>query len=276
MKEYNSFTQEEKNPVDSLNEIGNDVAVVYADGNNMGGIVNNIESLYEMMYFSRRTADAAKEATFKALHKVYGKSKKTLFEIIAVGGDDIFLFVSGKGSIQFAVELIELFNGAFRKLHIPQSEDAKYAATLSAGVCIARSNTPVRVMFQNAEDAMHRAKVISRSNQADGSVDFTVMDSFTGTDTRQKRYDETDEVIGLTLLPYSLRTARDMLELGGKMKSRLDEKNSKTNLFKIMQGIENVDSVVEGMLLYLYDQIPPAHKRGRGKGRYKCCSDDGK
>ncbi|RCX13514.1 hypothetical protein DFR58_11754 [Anaerobacterium chartisolvens] len=256
MDEYKKLTNDSKAQINSLNDIGDDVAVVYGDGNNMGGIVNSVDSLYEIMYFSRTTAEAAKRATFKALHRIYGKEQRTLFEIIAVGGDDIFLFVAGKGSIQFAAELIELFNEEFRTLHITKDEGAKYAATLSVGVCIAGSRTPVRVTFKNAEDALREAKKLSRANNKNGtdsgSLGFVALDSFTGTDERKLTCTETGENVMLTLLPYSLETARDMLKLGEIISG--DTKNSRSNLFKILQTVEGAGSVAEGMLIYLYDQ----------------------
>jgi hypothetical protein len=59
------------------------------------------------MYFSRTAKIASEEALAEALENSSINGK---YEIIAVGGDDIFIITTGKGSIDFTVKLIKAFN----------------------------------------------------------------------------------------------------------------------------------------------------------------------
>ena len=247
LREYESITQDrvEQIPQD-LDGIGDEVAVVYADGNNMGAVVKEIDSIAGMMYFSRKTARVAKNATYQTLEETC-KSKR--FEIVALGGDDIFLIMPAAEAIGFTAQLIKSFNMAFKNL----SQD-KESVTLSAGICMGKANSPVRIMLEYAENAMKKAKMLSRENRLYGcdcgSFDFVILHKMTQGGGFLQPSDK--ERIYDTLLPYSLKRAEEIIKIVQDMKHNNDIK--KSNLYKLKQGFYQVESALEGSLFYGYDQ----------------------
>jgi len=67
------------------------IAVIYADGNNMGNVVKNIETPFQHMYFSRALDRITKRCVYQSINEVMGND--AMFEAIALGGDDIFIIV---------------------------------------------------------------------------------------------------------------------------------------------------------------------------------------
>jgi len=74
-----------------------------------------------------------------------------MFEAIALGGDDIFIIVPGNRSLEITNKIIEKFDGAFEN-----------KMTMSAGICIAKSSTPIRTLFEIAQYMLKSAKRYSR------------------------------------------------------------------------------------------------------------------
>ncbi|MCX7921549.1 MAG: hypothetical protein N3B21_05970 [Clostridia bacterium] len=235
----------------SVDDIGDYIAVVYGDGNNMGAIVQAIDSISGMMYFSRKTSQAAERATFKALNE---SCKNNKFEIVAVGGDDIFIIVPSDTCISFAARLIELFNQEFENLSADEKVN-KYTATLSVGVCIGKSSSPIRLMLNYAEEVLKSSKKVAKENRIsncdNGSLDFLILDGTSQNLTKRKEQD--DEPINFTLRPYSLSRGRDMIKLVQILKSSHDVKTS--NLHNLKDGFAAVESDMEGKLFYAYDQV---------------------
>lgn len=149
------------------------IAVVYADGNNMGGLIQNIRCITDMMDFSQFVKETMPRLVFRAM-AVCGVQR---FELVAVGGDDIFILLPAVKAVSFSRELIALYKSAF---------DAHFAgnrSTLSVGICIAKPSDKVKVMLEAAEGRLKKAKSQMRlpENAAgSGSLSFTVMGSYEG------------------------------------------------------------------------------------------------
>ena len=75
------------------------IAVIYADGNNMGGIIQHFSKITQMMEFSR----SVKEITRKEVYNALCENKVEAFEIVALGGDDVFVIVPAEKSFDFSV-----------------------------------------------------------------------------------------------------------------------------------------------------------------------------
>lgn len=146
------------------------IAAVYADGNNMGGLIQQIGSITEMMDLSAFVKRTMPQLVCRAL----AQCGITRFEIAAVGGDDVFILLPGDQAIGFSYTLLRLYKDAF---------GAHFGAgrsTLSAGICIAKPNTPVKVMLGAAEEQLRGAKQLMKNPAFaghGGSLSFTVMDS---------------------------------------------------------------------------------------------------
>ena len=92
----------------------NFIAFIYADGNNMGGYLEKIQTPAQYRQFSERVFVAMQKATFKALAKlepIWIKDDNNTqryvfpFEIISIGGDDLILIVPGDKALEIAHEI---------------------------------------------------------------------------------------------------------------------------------------------------------------------------
>ncbi|MBN3911449.1 MAG: type III-B CRISPR-associated protein Cas10/Cmr2 [Nostoc sp. NMS1] len=124
----NNYTKEIKIPqsLTQLGKVSNGyVAYIYADGNNMGGFIQNIRTPEEYQEFSQDVENATKYAVYQALaYNLHPREIKGIsepeskiqdgdlihpFEIITIGGDDILLIVPADRALQIAKMIGEQF-----------------------------------------------------------------------------------------------------------------------------------------------------------------------
>lgn len=162
--------------ISDLKDSHGHVAVIYADGNNMGSVVMNISNPLQNMYFSRKVDYTTKRCVYSAIRKVMGDNAR--FEAIALGGDDVFIIVPGNVSLEIANEIIKGFDQSFN-----------YEITISAGICIAKHNTPLQSMFQVAQSKLKSAKALARKSEVKhGTVDVEVIESNISIDLSKSRW----------------------------------------------------------------------------------------
>ncbi|NLM75520.1 MAG: hypothetical protein GX187_05440 [Clostridiaceae bacterium] len=238
MERYRASTGNEVEAAGMIRDIGNEIAVVYADGNNMGGIIQGIESLAQMAYFSRNTAAAAVLSCFNALEE----SGTTKFESIAVGGDDIFMIVPAETAFTFVNSLISNFNEEFRNL-TPEASD-RPPVTLSAGMAIGKYTTPVRELTNEAEHCMKRAKALIRmDNKNQGSLDFVIYRASYCDDEYVNKHLRT------SIRPFSLKLS---IELVNTVRKLIRNGQGKSAIQKMLMAAEQAESEEEFRLFYLY------------------------
>ncbi len=240
IKLYNKYNSVPAQMVTSLSDIKDSegyIAIIYGDGNNMGGVIQNFRKITQMMEFSRDVKTITAKAAFEAM----SEHKITKFEVAGLGGDDIFVIVEGKKAIRFTISLIKKYNKQFEKY---KSQDN--VSTLSAGIAIAKCETPIQVVLEKAENELQKAKSIAKQKQDNcGSLSFVIIDTFDGGNSIYAKKD--DEVIN-TMLPYYTDTAEDIVAFAGKMKS----KNRKTGLRNILDAFESAESTEEAELFLRY------------------------
>jgi len=151
----------ENNNIKSIDDISSDIAVIYGDGNNMGKVVMEIQNVFEMMYFSRKTDKITKLSVYEAINETMGEDAK--FEVIALGGDDIFIIVPAKDSFNIATKIIDKFDKGFNN-----------EITMSIGIVISKSNTPIASLFSIAQQKLKSAKALIKKSKdiKEGSVDI--------------------------------------------------------------------------------------------------------
>jgi GGDEF domain-containing protein len=238
MSRYSQIMDKEVEKASMLQAISDDIAVVYADGNNMGGIIQNVRSLEQMAYFSRITSAAAVQACYKALDA----SGIVSFECIAVGGDDIFMIVPAKKALKFVNNLIECFNEAFRDL---SQAFQKMPTTLSAGLVIGKYNAPIRVLTEKADQCLKKAKELIRQDRFNqGSVDFLIY---------REEYVVDGEIdenpIRTSMRPLTLAMFRTLIDIVEWLKA---EKQGKTAIQRLQTAAEQVESEAEFQISYRY------------------------
>ena len=227
-------------------DIDNDhIAVVYADGNNMGGLIQQFKSITEMMDFSEFVKKTMPELVFRAM----AKCKVLRFELVAVGGDDIFILLPAKKAITFSRELIRLYKEAYDR-HFDGNR-----STLSVGICIAKPSDKIKVMLETAEDKLKDAKHMMKQDEyagESGSLSFAVMDSYEGVSAvHEKR----------SMLPYSYGQLLPVLAFTENLQIR----DMKTRVRNIADAYANVESAAEMSLFFRYVNAKETKKEKRIK-----------
>ncbi len=215
------------------------VAFIYADGNNMGGYLENIRTPAQYRQFSERVFLAMQEAAFKALAKLKpiwieddGKRYIFPFEIISIGGDDLMLIVPGHSAFEIVHQIGVNFDSAFmsravyEKAECPeksqryQSQQWTNTAnnklpkfSMSLGFVLANEHTPIAFMEDLAakllKSAKSRAKTLKTNvGYSGGTVDFISLKSLSMItselgDFRTQLY-KTDQENVLTMRPFTL------------------------------------------------------------------------
>ncbi len=216
-----------------LNEIGAGaegkakgyVGVIYTDGNDIGSQIERRQTPAEYRTLSEELLRVTREATFKALAqrsllkhiKCSDGQERWIhpFEIVAIGGDDVFLIVPGDVALEIAVSLCENFQSEFNN-----------KLTMSAGVLIMREHLPIYYARNIVEALLKSAKKAGRKARASPDeappafIDFQVItgDSSLSEDLEEYR----QQVYGALSLfkanhrliqrPYRLADLRTLLD----------------------------------------------------------------
>ena len=246
LEEYKKYTGRDAVICTCLSEIDKEyIAVVYGDGNNMGQIIQNFTQITEMMEFSDKVKITANKAVFETMADI-GIDR---FEVVGLGGDDVFVIVSGKKAIDFSIGLIERYNAEFRKTEEELKENKNpFKSTMSVGVCIAKTDTPIRIMLEIAEEKLKEAKEQAKKDNVkgcdEGSLAFTVLNDPTDSaDHNENRFNAMT-----TLQPYSTKSAHQIIDFARK----LSVNNSITELRNLYDAYCISDSPEEAELFYKY------------------------
>lgn len=243
--EYEKFTNtvmNKKHKIQNIEDIkdeNGDIAVIYADGNNMGNVIMNIENPFEHMYFSRKLDNITKGSVYSSLYETMGEN--AIFEAIAIGGDDVLLIVPANRSLEIVSKIIDKFDKAY-----------DYNMTISAGVCIAKYNTPIRNMFDISSASIKNAKKLVRSYENDkkkGTIDVVILEGNSNVDLKMRKDG---------LFPLNNTDLKNTMEIINKMKK--DSKNiKKTQIHKLRYAAERMDKQ-EFQLFYSYQESRTTRK----------------
>jgi len=206
-------------------------AVVYADGNAMGKIINNIENMNQFRFFSDTVDTSIREACHEALfNNCRITDGKFPADILLLGGDDLLVYLTAEAALPFAVEVAQKFNQKTKERFKTYNEDLFFdklkgnGMTISLGIAYGKSQTPFSILFQQAEELLSSAKKEgSRDNRATDYflptyIDFHLATSFNQIEVSdcRKKYLELDERDGsktkLYMRPYSLEDAQALLD----------------------------------------------------------------
>ncbi len=275
-------------PPDDLNEIGEAaqpqgfVGVVYADGNNMGALLEELKTPTAYHDFAEEVYDATKRAVFESLKVNLEKTGSHPFEILSIGGDDFFLIVPAQVALPLACAIAsqvesrllackaaELFSlkagepgaegydwGKVQRCQ-GQSPKAQCKVSLSAGVVIADAHTPIFYLQELAEQllksAKRRAKQLKReSHYYGGTIDFLALKSVTaisGTveQFRQATASYSNPERRLYARPYTIAEMEKMLATIRLLKRHGFPRNQ---LHRLRQSLHQ--GVMQSTLDYLY------------------------
>ncbi|GBD36210.1 hypothetical protein HRbin36_01331 [bacterium HR36] len=165
---------------ESLSEVAGSagrIAVIYADGNNMGELLQSARNVEDFGALSEALRRAIRDAVFQALFEVFlrntspkKKKKYAPFEIIALGGDDALLVVPASDGWDVSRILIERFQNhgeitGLRK-RLGDSSAKPVPLTISVGVAIADMKYPISFLVNLAQGLLKEAKRWARQTQA--------------------------------------------------------------------------------------------------------------
>lgn len=221
-KTCNKVISDDTKNYNNLTDIAEDgfIGIIYGDANSMSSHINRLRSFMTMSYFSEVTADTVTSIVFRALYKNLGDNLS--FEVIAVGGDDIFLIVPGNKAYDIACTIGKEFDDQFQN----KSND-EYEMTMSLGVCITHANMPVQYSFAIAQELLKSAKQKAwqerKKGNIGGTIDWMVIKNEMpgGADLAYLRKDRSDKP-KKTLRPYTWDQAKAMKKFIKKLE---DEKS---------------------------------------------------
>ena len=227
----------------------NFVGIIYADGNNIGGEIERLKTLDEFHVFAEEVRDAVEKAVFRSLGDLLDGHCKTTreyrdkegrkrernhkhhpFEIVSIGGDDVYLFVPADVALEVALRLCRTFEGtlAHRDRNL----------TLAASVLIAHVTTPVYFSRQIAKGLLKNAKRLrTAAGNTVSAVDFQVITSDTSiaediASFRSSTYRNRNE--GLTTRPLRLDQLQEMIDVIRELKRT---KFPKTQLYSLRDAV---------------------------------------
>ncbi len=207
-------------PAQDVHEIGASskgyIGFIYADGNNIGRLIATLKTPQEYAKTSDVLRKAARKAVFTALathlkpekvrSKKGGERYVHPFEILTIGGDDLFLIVPANRACDIALTIgytFEQYLAESETLEHLQSlkpyqgryrgncgQHGKAFSTftptvgLSAGVVIAQETAPFFFLRDLVEELLKSAKDLAKKQVKDheyygGTIDFMVLKSIT-------------------------------------------------------------------------------------------------
>lgn len=203
--------------LDSLAGPEGRIALIYADGNNVGDLLQRAPSPAAYRHLSQALSVAIQEALFQALRDTFKDTDFTKgplpFEIIAVGGDDVVVMVRAGVAWALTVNLLHEFE-RHEKIQKLMRESPSTRLSLSAGVAIADVKYPVRFLLNLAEGLLKEAKRLARDTKEGALCHLWLrapVISERAADLLQEVYERQDKSITLTARPYTLEQARRVL-----------------------------------------------------------------
>jgi len=192
------------------------IAYIYADGNNMGGYIQKIQTPEKYKKFSQDVFQATEGAVYEALaehlrpHELKNltdpdnKNRNGTwihsFEIITIGGDDVLLIVPADKALAIAQNIGEEFEKEMRRrgygndetyipnrihryqVNLPKGSEQS-ELSMSIGVLITAEETPIyyaeKLTSQLLKSAKKPAKDLKKDGYYGGTVDFLVMKGVT-------------------------------------------------------------------------------------------------
>jgi len=203
------------------------IALLYADGNNMGDLLQRAESPELYRHISKALTVATEEALFEAIWSTFGQERLTdagtplPFEIIALGGDDVVVIVPASAGWTLAVSMLRKFECHPKiksLLGEIRDEGREIHLNMSAGLAIADVKYPMRFLFDLTEGLLKEAKRLAREKQTGTLCHLWLRAPTVSEDAKEllddlymRNRDRTKRC--LTARPYMVNQARELLHL---------------------------------------------------------------
>jgi CRISPR-associated protein Cmr2 len=267
------------------------IGLIYADGNNVGRLVATLDSPTQYAEKSQLLTSAAERAVFTALSTYLrpapirnerGQRKWVHpFEILTIGGDDLFVIVPGNKALKIACAIARVFEirlkdafdtskamstaairGRYQGNTIFTDEPYTPAIGLSAGVIVAQENAPIFFLRDLVDELLKSAKGLAKEHARQGfyggAVDFMVMKSITMITDKIKSFrrhalgDEgEDSERRLTARPYTWHEFAGLLNTVHALKQA---RVPRSQLYRLRRALdaEPGSAITPSVMEYLY------------------------
>jgi hypothetical protein len=200
--------------MDDIANSNNKVAVIHADGNKMGLMLQQmnkdlkgksdkeIQNIFKT--FSKAITKSTNDAVKEAFEKTFSKDDKTIkFRPIIIGGDDVTVICDANKAVEFTKNYLEAFEKNTEN-NFEQNNLAKYAKKLTAcaGIAFCNKKFPFHYAYSLAEHLCSYSK--EKSNREASCLTYHNIQSSYVEDykTYIKQELTTNEGITLTCAPY--------------------------------------------------------------------------
>lgn len=202
------------------------VAFLYADGNDIGRLLQLVRSKDEFKVLSEALKQGTQQALFEALEEVCNQELQRdggywPFEIVNIGGDDVTLLIQAGYAWEVAVRFLEGFETQVQRLvserlgRWPDGWPEKITA--SCGIAVADVKYPVRYLEYLASDLLKQAKRKAKTDpdHPQSAVTFLWLPTPVAVEKADPlmTYYRCGENENLTTRPYTLQQAKQLVEL---------------------------------------------------------------
>ena len=241
---------------DDLGEMSkpeNYMALIYADGDSMGKVLENLQNLDQIKQFSEVVDNAIYQSVHEAVlgHLPPG-DKYFPFDILMLGGDDLVMVTTAHKAIEVSMKITEQFSELTQK-------GLGERLTLSVGVAIAHTKFPFPSLLNLADQALKFAKkeAVKRKRHGqetgtEGLINFIVVNNSNSLDFDsyyEKTLSDDDQNIYRTLRPYNLADLRYIVETIRCLKKKNFPRGKLNGLRDAIFQNRN-QSILEGLMFF--------------------------
>ncbi len=141
------------------------VGLIYADGNAMGNIVQQIESPEDFAFFSRTVDQSLRTACHQALceHCLDTDITHIPALILMLGGDDLLVYTTADRAMPLALSVASKFEELTRQAMAESqgeffTRNVSQGLTISLGLAFGKHHTPFSLLLGQAEELLTSAK----------------------------------------------------------------------------------------------------------------------
>jgi CRISPR-associated protein Cmr2 len=246
---------------DSKGKARNYLGIIYADGNEMGTAIESVRSADELRLLSDTIRWSIKTAVFSGLAKYIsgprtvkrerGRGERSArlvpihyhpFEIVSIGGDDVYLFVPSDIALELASHICAEFSAEFRRRARVAPDLRVSEVSMSAGVLIAQVSTPIYFTRQIVEGLLKSAKAKSKSGadrKARPAIDYQVITTDTAITGdiaafRETAYANRFPAERLTTRPLYLEELNELISTIRRLKS---DNAAQSQLYQLREAV---------------------------------------
>jgi CRISPR/Cas system-associated protein Cas10 (large subunit of type III CRISPR-Cas system) len=226
------------------------LGLVYADGDDMGHNLEEIDSVEELSRFARAVDEAVYGAVKQAIlaHLKPGPKARSLpFDVLLLGGDDLIMVTTAQAAIETALTVLEQFPELTKQY-------CDKRLSLSVAVVLAHIKFPISSLVELAASALKFAKrERAKRRLTEGLLNFLVVSGTNHLDfgdyyniTLKAEYG--NEMLHRTMRPY---TAADMRRLIQAKRDLADAPRAKLEQLRSAVFQSKQQATLEGLVTLL-------------------------